>query len=370
MHNALEKKIMKKIVLDKNSLSDVTVLSNYFLDEYMPKANGEYVKVYLYLLRCCGSSDIDFTISDIADKFDNTEKDIIRALHYWEQLGLISITYDDSKEISGISIKNVMREIPMSFKIVPEASAEQVRVAKPATNDTSSIKSEPETKSKQKHSISPEKMAHLTADGDIKELLYVAQTYIGKTFSPTETNVILYFYDELGFSTELIEFLIEYCVSNNHKKLSYIESVALDWAEHNIETVTQAKEYIADLSNSFYPVLKAFGLTNRAPAAIEKSFIMKWTKEYGFSMDIILDACSRTINTIHQPSFPYADSILQRWKKKNVQSLEDLKNIDDEHVKKSKSAAVPIAVQKNSFNNFNQRTYDYDALERDLLKRR
>ncbi len=346
---------MKKIALDKNALSDVTVVSNYFLDEYMPKANGEYVKIYLYLLRCCGDSGIDFTIEDLADKFDNTKKDIVRAITYWEQLGLLSVKYDEEQDISGISFKNVLPQIPISFKIVPEATgAEQT-------------KAEPERK--EKHNVSVNRLDTLASSDEIKELLYIAQAYIGKTFTPTETNIILNFYDELKFSTELIEFLIEYCVSNNHKKLSYIETVALDWADHDIETVEQARDYISDMNNSFYPVLKAFGLSGRTPAAIEKSFILKWTKEYGFDMDIILDACNRTISTIHQPSFPYADSILQRWKKKNVKSLEDLKNIDEDHNKRTK-ASVSVAVNKNSFNNFNQRTYDYDALERDLLKRR
>ncbi len=366
---------MKKIVLDKNSLSDVTVVSNYFLDEYMPKANGEYVKLYLYLLRCCGNSGIDFTIEDLADKFDNTEKDVVRALNYWEQLGLLSLTVDEDKDITGIAIKNVMKEVPISFKIVPETPVVKTEPEKVETTPIAVVKSEPvkadkaETSKKTKHTFTPDKLAALTADKDVKELLYIAQTYIGKTFTPTETNIILYFYDELNFSSELIEFLIEYCVSNDHKKLNYIETVAIDWAEHDIETVEQAKEYVADMNNSFYPVLKAFGLTNRAPAAIEKSFIVKWTKEYNFDMDIILEACSRTISTIHQPSFPYADSILQRWKKKDVRTLEDLKGIDEEHSKKSKVAAAPTT-PKSGFGNFKQRTYDYDALERDLLKRR
>ncbi len=359
---------MKKIVLDKNSLSDVTVVSNYFLDEYMPKANGEYVKIFLYILRCCGDSSIDFTIEDLADKFDNTQKDVVRALHYWEQLGLLSITYDDEKEICGISIKNLMKEIPISFKIVPETPA----VVKESSVKESLEKEAPvkeATTVKSKHVISQEKLAILTANQDVKELLYIAQTYIGKTFSPTETNIILYLYDELNFSSDLIEFLIEYCVSNNHKKLSYIEAVALDWAEHDIETIEQAKEYVSDMNNSFYPVLKAFGLSNRAPAAIEKSFIVKWTKEYNFDMELILEACSRTISTIHQPSFPYADSILQRWKKKNVTSIDDLKCIDEEHSKRAKTASQ-TTTPKGSFGSFSQRTYDYEALERDLLKRR
>ena len=34
---------------------EFTFVSNRFLDLYMPKANGEFVKIYLYLLRCCSS---------------------------------------------------------------------------------------------------------------------------------------------------------------------------------------------------------------------------------------------------------------------------------------------------------------------------
>jgi len=86
-------------------------------------------------------------------------------------------------------------------------------------------------------------------------------------------------------------------------------------------------------------------------------------------MELILEACSRTISTIHQPSFPYADYILQRWKTKNVTCIDDLKSIDEEHSKRAKTTAQTSA-PKNSFGNFNQRTYDYEALERDLLKRR
>ena len=57
-----------------------TLVSDLFLDEYMPSANGEYVKVYLYLLRCLKSDVQDLSISLIADKFEHTENDVRRAL--------------------------------------------------------------------------------------------------------------------------------------------------------------------------------------------------------------------------------------------------------------------------------------------------
>ncbi len=130
-----------------------------------------------------------------------------------------------------------------------------------------------------------------------------------------------------------------------------------------------------DLFNkSCYPVLKAFGLNGRNPGKAEKEFIIKWTNTYGFNMDIILEACNRTISSIHEPSFKYADSILSNWKKTGVKTLAQIKVLDKEH-KSSADKQPPSHRQsnntqksKNSFNNFEQRSYDYDELEKTLFE--
>ena len=64
----------------------VTVVSDEFIDEHMAKASGEYVKVYLYLLRHEGE---DVTAEDIAAALDHTEADVRRALRYWEKAGVL-----------------------------------------------------------------------------------------------------------------------------------------------------------------------------------------------------------------------------------------------------------------------------------------
>ena len=43
--------IMSLISLQNSSELEVTILSNRFIDNFMPRANGEFVKVYIYLLR-------------------------------------------------------------------------------------------------------------------------------------------------------------------------------------------------------------------------------------------------------------------------------------------------------------------------------
>lgn len=364
---------MKKILLDKNTTMEITAVSNYFIDEYMPHASGEYVKIYLYLLRCYNSG-IEISISSIADTFEHTEKDILRALTYWEQVGIISLTYDSSKHIERITLKDVRSDVPLTFKYLPEKDDNTI-VINAEEESSELVYDEAPTymakKIKEKTPLSAEKLKQLTEDEDIKQLLYISQTYLGKTLSPSDTNTILYFYEGLHFSVELIEYLIEYCVESGHKKLSYIEAVAIDWANDDISTIEEAKERTMLFSNSYYPVLNAFGISGRNPAAIEKATIDTWLNDYGFSMDIITEACSRTIATISKPSFKYADSILKQWKKHNISSIEDIKSLDNEHQKvvKSASSAKQTKVKATTFNSFPQRNYDYSELERQLLHR-
>ena len=181
---------------------------------------------------------------------------------------------------------------------------------------------------------------------------------------------ILYFYDELHFPVELVEFLIEYCVSQNHRSLSYIEKVGLAWHEENISTVEAAKQRTNTWCKDYFVILRAFGIRGRDPVSTEVEYMNRWLKEYGFSMDIIKEACARTIAQTAQPSFKYAEGILSKWKKQNVHHLTDIQGLDEEHqkrVKASEKGAETKSKSANKFNNFHQREYDYEKLEKQLL---
>jgi DnaD/phage-associated family protein len=388
-----EERVMEKIVLEKSPLADVTLISNLFLDKYMPRANGEYVKVYLYILRCSTMSDVILSVDSIASSLELTEADVTRALKYWDQTGILGIEFNNRGALSRIIIKDLRNDMPITFKLVPEVTATSTIASSTSSpfkvdkqpviaKSVSSFDEATEKNVPKQRQFTTSELSTLTSDEDIKELLYISQTYLGKTLSSTETNTILYFYDGLKFPIDLIEYLIEYCVSNGHTAMKYIETVALSWAKENITSVDMAKARMASVKGNSYPIMKAFGLSGRNLATSEQEFVIKWTDEYGFPLDMILDACNRTINTIHQPSFQYADSILQRWLKNGIKTLADVKTLDNIHETKVKEPATKSQMQgnydytnkpsgKNSFNSFKtQREYDYTALERDLLRRR
>jgi DnaD/phage-associated family protein len=214
-------------------------------------------------------------------------------------------------------------------------------------------------------------MSSFKAQKEIKSLLFITEQYLSKTLSKSDVDAITYFYETLGMSADLIEYLVESCVENGHKSMHYIQKVALSWSDQQITTKEQARRQSASYNKNCYAVLRAFGIHSRGPAASEIAYIQKWTDELGFSIDLVQEACNRTISAIHQPSFEYADSILTNWHKKQVRHLKDLSDIDSAFQKEraSRMHSVPMKSKSASknLNNFERRAYDMDSLEQQLL---
>ena len=327
------------------------------------KANGEYVKVYLLLLRHLNTPDSSLTISKLADWLECTEKDIIRAFNYWSKMGLLVIDYDDTGIICGLSIGKTSE----LSDAVPAIRKEEIAKPTAAPKAESPLRSAVALKPDQ-----PLRSAAAENQEQLRQLYFVAEQYMGKPLSSKDIQKINYFFDTLHFSTDLIEYLIEYCVENGHKSMHYIESVALAWSDENIKSVTEAKTSSATYNKNCYTVLNAFGIKGRSPAAVELSYIKKWTEEYGLTLEIIVEACNRTIANTHQPDFKYTDSILKNWIAKGVHHLSDITKLDlvyqqEKEIKRRAAATRAAAPTSNRFNNFEGRSYDINSLEQQLL---
>lgn len=314
----------------------------------MVHANGEYVKIYLYLLRCMNDPSMSFSVSDVADKFEHTEKDVLRALRYWEKMHLLRLEFDANKELTGICFLDVASTPAVTAVVQPD---KQTSAEFPPHENYSAAD-----------------LRRLKDESDVRELLFVAEHYLGHTLNMTEMNAILYWKESLHFSTDLIDYLIESCVAKNHKSVHYMEKVALSWAKAGISTVTAAKEEASRHNDLNSAIRKAFGIQGRDFVPYEKEYISTWQK-YGFDIQIISAACDRTMRAIHQASFEYADKILKNWKKNQVMSLKDIEALDALHQEKAAAAPKRIesAAKKNKFNDFPQRSYNTSELEKELL---
>ena len=368
---------MAMITLHNASLPEVTILSNTFIDNYMPEANGEFVKVYIYLLRALSSAPVSFSLEQMADRLLCTERDILRALKYWAKQELIALDFTDNNKLCGIVLlspdgqKQTVSSVSASRETA--SAAEQPAVSPASVQDEISFTSEQPKDQPvvRTEALTPDRVNELKQNEDIIQLLYVAEQYLGKTLSPTEIQKMLFFYDGLGMSADLIEYLIEYCVGHNHKSIRYIEKVALAWAEEGITSVEEAKQSGSRYNKDYFSILKALGITNRNPVETEITLMDTWLRTYGFSMEVIQEACNRTVLQTGQASFQYTDKILEGWKKKDVHTIDDIHTLDTEHKKRRQdrkaASSKPAQPSNNRFNNFQQREYNFDEYEKHLL---
>lgn len=409
---------MTAINISSDIATSFTTVSDIFIDQYMPKANGEFVKVYLYLLRATGSGAGIATISEIADHFSNTEADIIRALNYWASEGILQLQSGADGQIMGINLcslsvsgmqaaqSNIQSAVAdnaaqnnFQNSVVNNATqnilkngvvnnaAQNISTADIRMQDSVVEKLKSQTTDKAASSqkeYTLDEIKEFRKNPDISELFFIIETYLKHTLSSTDTNMVLYWLDELHFSTDLVEYLVEYCITKGHSSLRYMNKVALGWADAGIKTVDQAKDDAATHSQIYYSVMKALGITGRNLVDSEVSLINKWVGEYGFDIELVKAACSKTISAIQKPSFEYTDSILANWRKKDVHTLKDVEVLDANFAKANKASATGSSQgtnaangsskpksnnssSKNKFNNFNQRNNDYDKLEKLFL---
>lgn len=358
---------MGEILLRGERQESFTCIPNLFIDNYIAQANGEYVKVYLYLLRCMNKTDTSLSVSGLADKLELTEADILRALRYWEKAGLLQLDFYPDQSLKGIMLLDVYQP-----KTSRDVSLEEPRekTSTPALKDQ--IPSESAfTDQDEKPQYSLEQIEKFQTDESVQEILFITENYLGRTLTSTDMQMLLYWYDVLGFSSDLIEYLIETCISSGHTSLRYMEKVAISWSKQNIKTIEEAKASQQLHSKSTYEIKNAFGITGRNLVASEQRYAKKWVNDYGFSKEIIDEACRRTIAATGKSSFEYADRILENWHKSQVHTLQDIVRADSTFQKAKQTARNEAQTQRACaprFNNFTQRSYNFDQLEGQLLQ--
>lgn len=360
---------MTRLNIYKDNDTDSTVIPNLFIDEYMKDANDAQLKVYLYLLRMMNGR-LATSVSDIADKFNHTEKDVVRALKYWEKNQLLDLDYDEDKVLVGIHIRDLKAggtKAPAgsvsSFIPVPSASAPSV-----PSGQAAAVMPRETHSPFEKPVYSADQLREFKNRQDTAQLLFIAESYIGKPLTPSEIKTILYFTDVLHFSEDLIDYLIQYCVDKGKKDFKYIEKVAVNWAEEGITTPKQAQEQAFLYDKNIYSIMKELG-KNNTPTPREAEYITRWINEYGFANDIIFEACERTVMATDKNRFEYADRILRSWHEQNVRHKSDISRIDEVYRQRRKGGSATSASRQyaNPFNQFAQNTYDFEALEKELL---
>ena len=313
-----------------------TPVSDIFIERYMPKARGEFVKVYLIMLKYNFTGEPGVNSTVLATSLNLLESDIINALNYWNEEGVIKLVPIDKMGNFNIEFVDLSNE--------GNASVEKFNLVEELTN---------------------------TSNGD---MLKDIGRLLGRTLSPTEVETYIGWKKEFNFSYELILLLIEFCASKGKTNFRYIEKVAIAWNEMNIKTVDDAQNYIRkteDKWGTYREILKFLGIRNTDIMKPQEDMLEKWTSSYNYSLDIIKKACDICFQRLNRADFKYIDGILSSWNKDNLRTMQDIEN-KEAKFKSSSSKKVYNNSKANSkpklrFDNFKGRDYDYDDLEKKLL---
>lgn len=338
---------MSQFMIQNQQNIDYTMIANSFVDHYLAEANDVQIKIYLYLLRHANSSK-ECSISSIADHFNYPEKDVLRALSYWERKKILQLKFDDNHELSGLIFCN------------------------PTANDSTPVVKTMTYMSHTATFVKPEytldQLAEFKSRQTTSELMFIAESYLGRTLSANDVRSILFISDELHFSFDLLDYLLQYCVDRGKRDFRYIEKVAISWAENNVTSVEQAQSQATKYDKDTYTVMNALGKTNQ-PTAKEAEYIKRWFQVYGFTLDVILEACERCVLATDKHRFEYADKILKNWHANGVHHRGDIAKADAAYElrKKNLNASATSVAAKNRFNQFKQNDYDFELLEKELL---
>lgn len=357
---------MSEINLNVTVNTNATIISNAFIERFINDANASHIRFYLYLMYY-SKNHRSFSISNACDFLDDSERDVIRSINYWEKQGVFKVTRTDKNTITSISISDPSisdYEAEDTTPAAGEAKAEEIKAYE--INPEEGSANEPLSL------FTYEEEEETGCDFDLKQVIAAAGKYAGRTLSGSEIDFICDLNEKLGFSAELISYLYEYCcLTKEISRFSYIQKVALAWAEKNIKTIEAAQIEAETFNKENSLVMKSFGLT-RLPGASEKQYIDRWFHEYKMSEEMVAEACDRAILTLNKPSFSYAESVLRKWFAKGIKDLDGVAE-DDKlyHMTKQSLQVVKDNSPKplnNRFNNFEQRSYSGEEMA-DITKK-
>ncbi len=234
---------------------ELTPIDNLFLSEFLPDADGDAVKVYLYgLMQCYHAGMRDVSIDEALTM---SPSQVLCAFKYWSGRGLVRITSEDP-----LTVEYLLTEQPA----VTTATAVKYRGFVRSLNSL----------------LDPRTLA-------VREMKYIYECI-----------------EDYGLDEAAVLELVSHCIEQKGKKVSvnYIASVARDWSERGIITCEQARAYIDDYRVKKHGASEVLRRWNkrRKPTRDEMDMYDRWIREWGFDGEAILAVCPQ-LTGVGTPTF-------------------------------------------------------------------
>lgn len=309
--------------LEQNELLPLfsnTIIPDIFFTEYLPEANGDFIKVYLYIL-FLSKYDKDIKVNDLCKKLGLSLKVVQDALKYWESQNILT------KKNTGFVFNN-LQELELHHLYKPRASLSAEQIQKSAAS---------------------QKRA--------KTIEYINNKFFSGLMPTTWYPDIELWFQKYSFDDEVIIALFEYCFDKSALHRNYMQVVADAWAKNSIKTFNDLDHYFEKqekLNKVANMISKKLGLS-RQLSQYEFAYIEKWIMDFSFTFEIIEIALKRTTSKSN-PSFDYIDKLLSDWHDRGFKTVEQVQKFLVDM--KQKNANVKQLEKVTGYQKYDQRNYD------------
>ena len=261
-----------------------TSVENLFINEYMAAAPGDFVKVYLFAQMYADLGQ-EITNEEIAKYLSMEHEDVLRAWTYWEKMGVIRKIRRESADKFDYDVE---------FVLLKEQFYGDKESKRPVGLDQS--------------------MQAAMGDKKIQEMFQAIEKASGSVLSGTEMLEIVSWINDFNATPEVIAYGYAYCVKRKKTNIKYIAAVINGWTQRGFRDVAAVEKYLseADKKNHMYKrIFQALGFLRNATEQ-ERKIMDTWFEEMEFSLDKVLEACSKTTG-IANPNINYVNKVLVNW---------------------------------------------------------
>ena len=238
-----------------------TRVENLFINEYLPSAPGDYVRVYIFALMAAQNLE-EIDNSKFAKLLGMTETEVDNAWNYWARRGVVRLINTEDGSDYGIEFISLIDRIYSNSSIEAksdEAEKEEVVSSNESYDDEISDEFEEEESA-------AEKMLRLINEG-VKSIYDEYEKQTGRLLSPQEMEKISDAIHVYNINPEVMSYAIKYCVELEKYNSSYIIKVATRWTSEGCRNIADVKEYLDRYSKrnaEYSAIFKELGF-NRLP---------------------------------------------------------------------------------------------------------
>ncbi len=267
---------------EKYAMFDATPVENLFIQEYMLRADGEFVKVYLYGLMKCYHPEESASLKTIARDLGMEESRVEGAFAYWERLGLVRRVSDSPPAYAYQNLKQI----------------ELMRA-----QDDDGLYRYADFNNSLQAQFGPDRLLH-----------------------PQDFERVYDWIEGLGLPEEAVLMLVSGQIKARGKKFAFksLDREARAWADAGVRTIADAEAMSRASSERYVAVKQVYKKLGKRHGVSEpdEALYERWTEEWGFDLPTILAACDETTKGV--PTFGYVNGVLDRMRREGLRDAKGL----------------------------------------------